>query len=68
MSFFVTASNKYGPIKLQRPTAKAAFELATTYRAKGYEDICVTNVETGETFSEIEMADHQLPAEKSAKS
>jgi hypothetical protein len=58
MSFHIFATNKHGPIKLLRLTAREAFDLAATYRQKGFEGIRVTNVETGETFAE-----HELTAE-----
>ncbi len=67
MSFAVTASNKYGPIKLTRPTASEAFELARSYQSKGYEAICVTNVETGEAFVEYEIVENSHPAQPAAK-
>ncbi len=67
MGFSITASNKYGPIKLERPTAKAAFDLAMTYRNKGYEQIRVTNIETGEAFAEQDIAENKLPQDLSGK-
>ncbi len=62
MTFHITASNKTGPIKLARRTAKEAFELARSYRSKGYEAINVTNVETGETFAEPDIVENRMPA------
>ncbi len=57
MSFTVTASNKFGPIRLERPTARGAFDLARSYRSKGYELISVTNAETGELLAEHDIVD-----------
>ena len=67
MSFSITASNQHGPIKLVRPTAREAFELAMTYRRKGYGEIRVTNTHTGETFVEQEIIDNRLPADSTDK-
>jgi hypothetical protein len=63
MSFYIFATNKYGPIKLLRLTAREAFDLAATYRQKGFEGVRVTNVETGETISEHELTAENLRTE-----
>ena len=67
MSFTVTANNKLGPIKLERSTLREAFDLARGYQKKGFEAVSVTNVFTGERFSDQEIAENRLPAEPVAK-
>jgi hypothetical protein len=66
MSFSISASNQHGPIKLVRKTAREAFDLAMTYKRKGFGDISVTNVETGETFAETQIAENRLPQDPGA--
>lgn len=61
MSFSITASNKYGPISLQRKTAKEAFDLAMSYKRKGFGEIQVSNIQTGEVFAEPQIVDGRLP-------
>ncbi len=63
MSFSITASNKYGPISLVRKTAREAFDLAMSYRRKGFGEICVSNIQTGEVFAEPQIVEDRLPAE-----
>jgi len=63
MSFSITASNKYGPISLVRKTAREAFDLAMSYKRKGFGEIRVTNIQTREVFAEQQIVDDKLPAE-----
>jgi hypothetical protein len=63
VTFSISATNKHGPIKLVRRTAREAFDLAMTYRAKGFEDIQVVNTETGETFVEAAIVENRLPSD-----
>jgi len=64
MSFSITASNKYGPISLVRKTAKEAFDLAMSYKRKGFGEIMVSNIQTGEVFAEQQIVDNRLPADQ----
>jgi hypothetical protein len=61
MSFSITASNKYGPISLVRKTAREAFDLAMSYKRKGFGEIRVSNIQTGEVFAEQQIVDDRLP-------
>jgi len=63
MSFSITASNKHGPISLVRKTAREAFDLAMSYKRKGFGEIRVTNIQTGEVFAEHQIVDDRLPTE-----
>ncbi len=63
MSFSITASNKHGPISLVRKTAREAFDLAMSYKRKGFGEIRVTNIQTGEVFAEQQIVDDRLPTE-----
>jgi hypothetical protein len=61
MSFSIKASNKYGPISLVRKTANEAFDLALSYKRKGFDEIQVSNIETGEVFTEPQIVEGRLP-------
>jgi hypothetical protein len=61
MSFSITASNKYGPISLVRKTASEAFELAMSYKRKGFGEIRVANILSGEVFTEPQIVEGRLP-------
>ena len=61
MSFSISATNTHGPIKLVRTTAREAFDLAMTYKSKGFTDIQVVNTESGERFGEPDIAADRLP-------
>jgi hypothetical protein len=61
MSFSITASNKYGPISLIRKTSREAFDLAMSYKRKGFVEIRVSNIQTGEVFAEQQIMDDRLP-------
>ncbi len=63
MSFSITASNKYGPISLVRKTAREAFDLAMSYKRKGFNEIRVTNIQSGEVFAEQQIVDDRLPTD-----
>lgn len=64
MSFSITAANKHGPISLVRKTAREAFDLAMTYKRKGFSEIRVTNIESGEVFAEQQIVDDRLPGDQ----
>ena len=61
MSFSITASNKYGPISLIRKTSREAFDLAMSYKRKGFVEIRVSNIQTGEVLAEQQIMDDRLP-------
>jgi hypothetical protein len=65
MTFSITASNKYGPISLVRKTADEAFKLAMSYKRKGFGEIRVSNIETGEVFGEPQIVEGRLPSDSS---
>ena len=63
MVFTVSASNEHGGIKLERKTAREAFELAKSYRQRGYREIHVVDTQSGERFSEVDIEGGKLPDE-----
>ena len=60
MPFTISASNQHGAIKLERKSARDAFELAKSYRQRGYSGIHVVDTETGEQFSEVDIEGSKL--------
>ena len=63
MAFTVSASNEHGGIKLERKTAREAFDLAKSYRHRGYSGILVVDTQSGERFSEVDIETGRLPEE-----
>jgi len=63
VSFSITASNKHGPIRLVRKTVGEAFDLAMSYRRKGFDEIRVANILSGEVFTEPQIVEGRLPVD-----